>query len=63
VSQQFLDGAQIGALLEKMCPKSVAKRVRMHVGGEPAQNSNAFHDAAYASSGKPRLPAGLAKSA
>ena len=36
VSQQFLYGAKIGALLLQMSPEGVAQRVRVDIGGEPA---------------------------
>ena len=61
VAQQFLNGAQVGALFKQMRAKSVAKRVRVHVGGESAQNRDALHDAAHAARGQPRLAAGLAR--
>ena len=61
VAEQFLNSAQVRAFLQQMRSEGVAQRVRMHISRKAAQNGDAFHDAADAARGQPRLPAGLAR--
>ena len=59
VAEQFLDGAQVGAFFQQMRAEGVAQRVRVHVGGESAQNGDALDDATHAARGEPCLAPGL----
>ena len=63
VAQQFLYGAQVGALFKQMRTEGVAQRVRMHVRGQAAKNGDALDDAAHAAGGEPRLAAGFIEAA
>lgn len=54
MSKQFLNSAEVCAFLQQMCSEGVAQRVRMHVGGESAQDSDALDDARDGARGEAR---------
>ena len=61
VAEQLLNGAEVGAFFKQMGSEGVAQRVRVNVGGKPAQDGDALDDAADAARGEPRLAAILSR--
>src|SRR5437868_5769697 len=52
VAKKFLDGAQVGALLQHVSAKRVAEGVGVQIGREPLGDRNAFDDTADAAGGE-----------
>jgi len=63
MAEKLLNCAQVGAFLKQMCAESVAKRVRMHICGEPAANGDPLDDATDTACGETRLTASCGKPA
>jgi hypothetical protein len=63
VAKQFLNGAQVGALFEKVSAEGMTQSMGVDVGWKSAKNRYALHDAAHASRGEARILAGFAETA
>jgi hypothetical protein len=52
MTQQFLDGAQVGAFRQHVGAEGVAQSMRMHVGRKPFSNRDLLYDASDATAGQ-----------
>ena len=57
VAEQFLDGAQVGALFQHVRAKGMAQRVRMDVCRQSVGQRDVLHDATDAAGGEAAMPA------
>ena len=59
VAEEFLNGAEVGALFKQVSSECVAQGVRVNVRGKAAQDGDALDDASDAACGEARLAAAL----
>src|SRR5260370_40101943 len=53
VAEQFLNGAQVGALFQHVGPKGMTQSARVNVRRQALRNGDFFYDAADAAPGEP----------
>jgi hypothetical protein len=57
MSEQLLNGPQIGPFFQHVRAKGVAQRVRMNIGGQSMRERDVLDDAADAAGGEPAIAA------